>query len=377
MELSRLIKRQVREFLLVNKPRLVSPPPPLSSLLVSASAAASILQTDASFALGRAGLGAACFNSLDNPLVWVWKGCKHAAIVVEAELLAIAGGLGETRRRGLMSVIVESDSLMAIGYVNGRFPWPRELEGALKPIWWISSQFLSTCFVSIPRVMNVTVHRAYLDKVLVDDAPFDVCSCQFAMYYSWSTEARAWRALENVSKLLRPGGIFIGTMPDANVIIKKLREAEGLAFGNSVYWVRFDDEFADKKFKSLSPFGIKYKFHLEDAVDSPEWIVPFLIFKEMAEKCGFELVFVKNSHTFVDEYLKIPEYVDLMRRLGALGDGNRDQSTLSRDEWEAAYLYLAFLLRKRDDADSQTVGAKRRDKGKMHIEKQDIMYISR
>ncbi|GAB2258786.1 hypothetical protein Droror1_Dr00014946 [Drosera rotundifolia] len=219
--------------------------------------------------------------------------------------------------------------------------------------------------------------EAYLDKVLVDDAPFDVCSCQFAMHYSWSTEARAWRALENVSKLLRPGGIFIGTMPDANVIIKKLREAEGLAFGNSVYWVRFDDEFAEKKFNLSSPFGIKYKFHLEDAVDCPEWIVPFHIFKEMAEKCGFELVFVKNSHTFVDEYLKIPEYVDLMRRLGALGDGNRDQSTLSRDEWEAAYLYLSFVLRKRDDADSQTVGAKRRDKGKMHIEKQDIMYISR
>ncbi|KAL9262182.1 mRNA cap guanine-N7 methyltransferase 1-like protein [Drosera capensis] len=181
--------------------------------------------------------------------------------------------------------------------------------------------------------------EAHLDKVLVDGAPFDVCSCQFAVHYSWSTEGRAWRALENVSKLLRPGGIFIGTVPDASVIIKKLREAEGLAFGNSVYWVRFDDEFAEKKFKSSSPFGIKYKFHLEDAVDCPEWIVPFHIFKEMAEKCGFELVFVKNSHTFVDEYLNIPEYVDLMRRVDALGDGSRDQSTLSRDEWEATQGY--------------------------------------
>lgn len=47
---------------------------------------------------------------------------------------------------------------------------------------------------------------------------------QFAMHYSWSTEARARRALANVSALLRPGGTFIGTMPDANVIIKKLRE---------------------------------------------------------------------------------------------------------------------------------------------------------
>ncbi|GAB2277876.1 hypothetical protein Dimus_012578 [Dionaea muscipula] len=218
--------------------------------------------------------------------------------------------------------------------------------------------------------------EANLDKVLADDAPFDICSCQFAMHYSWSTEARARRALENVSKLLRPGGIFIGTMPDANVIIKKLREAEDLAFGNSVYWIRFDDEFSEKKFKSSSPFGIKYKFHLEDAVDCPEWIVPFHVFKAMANQYGFDLVFVKNSHAFVDEYLKKPEYIDLMRRLGALGDGNRDQSTLSPDEWEVAYLYLSFVLRKRSEPDSRPQGAKRRDKGKMFLQKEDITYIN-
>ncbi|KAA8526906.1 hypothetical protein F0562_008865 [Nyssa sinensis] len=213
-----------------------------------------------------------------------------------------------------------------------------------------------------------------LDKVLEDDAPFDICSCQFAMHYSWSTEARARRALANVSALLRPGGIFIGTMPDANVIVKKLREAEGLAFGNSVYWIRFDEEFSEKKFKSSSPFGIKYKFHLEDAVDCPEWIVPFNVFKSLAEEYGLELVFVKNSHQFVDEYLKKPEFVELMRRLGALGDGNQDQSTLSPDEWEVAYLYLAFVLRKRGQPD-QTQVKGRRDKGKMHVSKEDIMSV--
>lgn len=214
-----------------------------------------------------------------------------------------------------------------------------------------------------------------LDKVLADDAPFDICSCQFALHYSWSTEARARRALANVSALLRPGGTFIGTMPDANVIIKRLREAEGLVFGNSVYWIRFDEEFSEKKFKSSSPFGIQYKFHLEDAVDCPEWIVPFHVFKSLVEEYDMELVFVKNSHEFVHEYMKKPEYVELMRRLGALGDGNQDQSTLSQDEWEVAYLYLAFVLRKRGQPDQAQANG-RRDKGKMHISKEDIMYVS-
>lgn len=53
---------------------------------------------------------------------------------------------------------------------------------------------------------------------------------QFALHYSWSTEARARQALANVSALLRPGGIFIGTMPDANVIVKKLREGFSCMF---------------------------------------------------------------------------------------------------------------------------------------------------
>ncbi|KAJ4975985.1 hypothetical protein NE237_001091 [Protea cynaroides] len=216
-----------------------------------------------------------------------------------------------------------------------------------------------------------------LDKVLEDDAPFDICSCQFAMHYSWSTEARARRALANVSALLRPGGIFIGTMPDANVIIKKLREVEGLAFGNSVYWIRFDEEYSQKKFKASSPFGIKYKFHLEDAVDCPEWVVPFHVFKSLAEEYDLELVFVKNSHEFVDEYLKKPEFAELMQRLGALGDGNQDLSTLSEDEWEVAYLYLAFVLRKRGQPDgNRRSNNNKGNKGQTQISKEDIMYIS-
>ncbi|XP_010931870.1 mRNA cap guanine-N(7) methyltransferase 1 [Elaeis guineensis] len=224
------------------------------------------------------------------------------------------------------------------------------------------------------RLICADCYEARLDKYLRDDAPYDICSCQFALHYSWSTEARARRALAHVSALLRPGGTFIGTMPDANVIIKRLREAEGLEFGNSVYWICFDEEYAQKKFKSSNPFGIKYKFHLEDAVDCPEWIVPFNLFKSLAEEYDLELVFVKNFHEFVNEYLKKPEFAELMRRLGALGDGNQDQSTLSQDEWDVAYLYLAFVLRKRGQPPTNRRNSSI-NKGKMHISDTDIEFI--
>ncbi|CAA7048452.1 unnamed protein product [Microthlaspi erraticum] len=216
-----------------------------------------------------------------------------------------------------------------------------------------------------------------LDKILEDDGPFDICSCQFALHYSWTTETRARRALANVSALLRPGGIFIGTMPDANVIIKKLRQAEGLEIGNSVYGIRFGEEYSQKKFKGRSPFGIKYVFHLEDAVDCPEWIVPFHVFKSLAEEYDLELVLVKNSHEFVHEYMSKPEFGELMRKLGALGDVNQGQSTISADEWEAAYLYLSFVLRKRGESDGAgRRSVQRNKKGKMNISKDDILYIS-
>ncbi|KAI3912243.1 hypothetical protein MKW98_012054 [Papaver atlanticum] len=207
--------------------------------------------------------------------------------------------------------------------------------------------------------------------LLRDDGPFNICSCQFAMHYSWSTEARARRALANVSALLRPGGTFIGTMPDANVIIKKLREAEGPTFGNSIYWIRFDEEYDHKRFRSSTSFGIKYEFHLEDAVDCPEWIVPFPAFKSLAEEYDLELVFVKIFHEFVDQYLKKPEFAELMRRFGILGDGNQDTSTLSSDEWEVAYLYTAFVSKKRGESDPKR---QRTNRGPTNISKDDIMY---
>ncbi|KAG5407578.1 hypothetical protein IGI04_013697 [Brassica rapa subsp. trilocularis] len=79
-----------------------------------------------------------------------------------------------------------------------------------------------------------------------------------------------------------------------------------------------------------------------------------------------------NSHEVVHEYMRKTEFVELMRRLGALGDGNQDQSTLSDDEWDAAYLYLSFVLRKRG---GESDGGRRKN-GKMNLSKDDVLYIA-
>ncbi|CAN7010851.1 unnamed protein product [Brassica oleracea var. botrytis] len=89
----------------------------------------------------------------------------------------------------------------------------------------------------------------------------------------------------------------------------------------------------------------------------------FNIFKSLAEEYDLELVFVKNSHEVVHE-------------LGALGDGNQDQSKSLSDEWDAAYLYLSFVLRKRGgESDGGQRRGGRRKNGKMNLSKDDVLYI--
>lgn len=48
---------------------------------------------------------------------------------------------------------------------------------------------------------------------------FDVVSMQFCMHYAFETEPKARMMLENVSKYLRPGGVVIGTIPDADNLL--------------------------------------------------------------------------------------------------------------------------------------------------------------
>lgn len=59
-----------------------------------------------------------------------------------------------------------------------------------------------------------------------------------------------------------------------------------------------------------------------------------------------ELVFVKNNHVFVDEYLKKPEFIELMRRLGALGDGNQDQSKFRIPKETSPELHISMPILK-------------------------------
>jgi mRNA (guanine-N7-)-methyltransferase len=59
-----------------------------------------------------------------------------------------------------------------------------------------------------------------LSEVITSGEVFDLVSCQFAFHYCAESESKARKAVENVASVLKPGGHFIGTVPDAYRIMQ-------------------------------------------------------------------------------------------------------------------------------------------------------------
>lgn len=49
--------------------------------------------------------------------------------------------------------------------------------------------------------------------------PFDVVSMQFCMHYAFENVQKARMMLENVTRWLRTGGVFVGTIPNAELLM--------------------------------------------------------------------------------------------------------------------------------------------------------------
>ncbi|GAA5978699.1 hypothetical protein JCM10908_004451 [Rhodotorula pacifica] len=178
-----------------------------------------------------------------------------------------------------------------------------------------------------------------LSPVLVS-RPFDVVSMQFCMHYAFETEAKVRKMLENVVRYLKPGGVFIGTIPDARNLFEHLDAADPenpLVFGNSVYSVKFDAREHD------SVYGHRYTFYLQDAVEEvPEYVVYWDNFVAIAAEYGLEPRFQADFQTIFAEEQGDPYFFNLLRRMNVMdAEGNAE---MDEDQLDAAMLYLGFAF---------------------------------
>lgn len=121
--------------------------------------------------------------------------------------------------------------------------------------------------------------------------------------------------------------------------------AQALEWGNSIYKVKFPGTRAlpaDGVFRP--PYGWKYFYYLEEAVDVPEYVVPWEGFRALAEDYGLELQFRKSFADVWEDNKHDRELGPLAERMGVRGQDGR--FNVSADEMEAASFYHAFCFYK-------------------------------
>ncbi|XP_023951484.2 mRNA cap guanine-N7 methyltransferase [Bicyclus anynana] len=199
---------------------------------------------------------------------------------------------------------------------------------------------------------------------------FDLASCQFGLHYSFESLAQARRMLANISECLKPGGYFIGTVPDAYEIVSRCQKSQDGAFGNRIFNIKLLFDPAN----GYPLFGAKYDFHLEGVVDCPEFLVNFELFVKLATEYGLELTYKAGFDDFYKKYgqkhkyllqkIKCFEVYPPVSGKALLGseseyghakaysesmtsNGNSESlGTMSSCEWEVATIYLVFAFKK-------------------------------
>ena len=129
----------------------------------------------------------------------------------------------------------------------------------------------------------------------------NLVSCQFAFHYCFESLKQAECMIRNASECLRTGGYFIGTIPDANDIMRRQKQAESNVFGNDLYKITF---LCDTESPPL--FGAKYNFELDGVVNCPEFLVHFPLLVKLARKFGLELVMKERFEDYFDRNIQSP-----------------------------------------------------------------------
>lgn len=182
---------------------------------------------------------------------------------------------------------------------------------------------------------------AFLEQHLQDLGEFDIISCQFAFHYAFETEERATQTIKQLYKMLRPGGVFILTCPDADKIIHQSNPH------NSLYGIQFEvDQY--KLMGEGAQFGQPYLFSLMDAVDQcKEYLVFSTDLFRLAKESGFTPRFCDGFMSFYDHY-RI-KYSDLLQKMNVWDETRK--LLLSPEEMEVASLYSVYCFEKKKKAD--------------------------
>jgi len=97
---------------------------------------------------------------------------------------------------------------------------------------------------------------------------FNAVSIQFALHYGCESKEAVGRLLESIARCMAPGGHFVGTIVDSEVLSQRFHSG---SLSNDLFSITFDEtEIAAPQL----PLGTRYHFQLDRHVDCPEFVIP-------------------------------------------------------------------------------------------------------
>lgn len=238
--------------------------------------------------------------------------------------------------------------------------------------------------VGIVREVGIDPHAGSGQISRWGGGGFDVVTAMFTMHYSFESEEKVRMMLRNVAGSLKKGGRFIGVVPNSDVLAARIRDwfkkkgrsgqeneangpvdgtqksdgapgasepgaredDEGPSWGNSIYSVRFPPDplrplNPDGTFRP--PFSWKYMYWMTEAVDVPEFVVPWEAFRAIAEGFNLEQRYRKPFLNIWETEKQDREMAQLGVRMGVV-QYEGGELLMSPEEREAVEVYHGFCF---------------------------------
>lgn len=181
-----------------------------------------------------------------------------------------------------------------------------------------------------------TLEKLILDGHLTCPGSVNVFSSQFSLTYFWRTRAIFDQTLDWIATFLKPGGHFIGNVPDGQRMESLCHvvstDDEQKKSGRTRMFASDMMSFSIDEFPSdgeVAPFGRRVVFEMSDSVvnvPTPEYYVHWPTFVDMASQHGLGLV---KSETFDEAYK------------------NYSYSNLGSLEMQTSFINRSFVFQKR------------------------------
>jgi len=194
---------------------------------------------------------------------------------------------------------------------------------------------------------------------------FDLISCQFAAQYAADSLNTLRAFMANISYYLKPQGVFVGVVPDADRIGRLIRQHDGNWVGphcaislqrpSDLPYMCGDSQThrksttddhvvasADNNHNFHIPTGICYRFAMEDTLRCYEYTIQMDDMIRIAEENKLRLLLSEPAPQFARREMADPSNRHVLRRMGLA------RNLLSREEWDVIAMYRVFVFEKQE-----------------------------